>query len=71
MKTEYFTIFLVIFFCGLVTVGVLLLLVAYLLGYSLDYYMREINTLQRCIVIFIAGFPGFFLFIKKTKRKNK
>ena len=70
MKTEYFTIFLVIFFCGLVTVGVLLL-VAYLLGYSLDYYMREINTLQRCIVILVAGLPGFFLFIKKTKRKNK
>ena len=70
MKTEYFTFFLLIFFSGLVTVGILLL-VAYILGYSVDYYMRDINTLQRCIVIFIAGFPGFFFFIKKIKRKNK
>ena len=70
MKTEYFTFFLLIFFSGLVTVGILLL-VAYILGYSVDYYMREINTLQRCIVIFIAGFPGFFLFKKKIKSKNK
>ena len=70
MKTEYFTIFLLIFFCGLITVGILLLL-AYLLGYSIDYYMREINTLQRCIVIFTSGLPGYFFLIKKLKKKNK
>jgi len=70
MKTEYFTIFLLIFFCGLITV-ILLLLLAHLLGYSIDYYMREINMLQRCIVIFTSGLLGYFFLIKKIKKRNK
>ena len=70
MKEEYFWRFLLVFFYGCVTVGILLF-IAFFLGYSLDYYMREIDTLQRLLIIYTAGLPGFFLHLNRMKKRYK
>ena len=70
MKEEYFWRFLLVFFYGCVTVGILLF-IAFFLGYSLDYYMREINTLQRSLIICTAGLPGFFYTLIEWKKDIK
>ena len=57
----------------------ILLYIGYFLGFSLElsfeYYLREINILQRSFVILGAGLPAYFIMknkiIKLEKKRKK
>ena len=70
MNKDNFFLVILIFVYGLVTTSVLGGLL-YLLGYSLEWYMREINTLQRILIITVLGVPPFLIHNKKLLFNEK
>ena len=85
MKTdikEFISMLFWIFVLGLGTLLALALIytilvyIGYFLGFSLkglsfEYYLREINILQRLFVILGAGLPAYFIMKNKIRKLDK
>jgi len=85
MKTdikEFISILFWIFVLGLGTllslalIYTILVYIGYFLGFSLkglsfEYYLREINILQRLFVILGAGLPAYFIMKNKIRKLDK
>ena len=85
MKTdikEFISMLFWIFVLGLGTLLALALIytilvyIGYFLGFSLkglsfEYYLREINILQRLFVILGAGLPAYFIMKNKITKLDK
>tara|TARA_B100000029_G_scaffold506226_1_gene588609 strand:+ start:907 stop:1176 length:270 start_codon:yes stop_codon:yes gene_type:complete len=85
MKTdikEFISMLFWIFVLGLGTllslalIYTILVYIGYFLGFSLkglsfEYYLREINILQRLFVILGAGLPAYFIMKNKIRKLDK
>tara|TARA_B100000579_G_C22162700_1_gene546027 strand:- start:69 stop:338 length:270 start_codon:yes stop_codon:yes gene_type:complete len=85
MKTdikEFISMLFWIFVLGLGTllslalIYTILVYIGYFLGFSLkglsfEYYLREINILQRLFVILGAGLPVYFIMKNKIRKLDK